>query len=46
MDELARMDIYSTPVMKIDGETVVEFNPKRVDAALVWIRRLSEKGHF
>ena len=30
LDELAKMEVYSTPVTLIDGEVVVGFNRKRM----------------
>jgi hypothetical protein len=34
MDELTKMNIFTTPVMKINGETIVGFDKVRVDAVL------------
>ncbi len=30
LDELAKMEVYSTPVTLVDGEVVVGFNRKRL----------------
>ncbi len=43
MNELIKRDVFSTPYIIIDGESILGFDKRKIDSALERIRQLSSR---